>query len=165
LIIVRSALYGVWQESPLQHWSVHMSGIVVGIDSSSHSLTALEWAMREAAVHREPLTVVTVEIVAASGWGGSQVYAADYELRDKAQKAAEDAVAAIARKLGDAAPESVTVRALIGQPAEQMLEAAKDADHLILGRRGSGGFNRLTLGSVSSQVAHHAACPVTIVPD
>ena len=40
-----------------------------------------------------------------------------------------------------------------------MLEAAKDADHLILGRRGTGGFNRLTLGSVSSQVAHHAELP------
>jgi nucleotide-binding universal stress UspA family protein len=142
-----------------------MSGIVVGIDSSNHSMTALEWAMREAAFHGEPLTVVTVEVVVASGWGGSQVYGADYELRDKAQKAAEEAVAAIKTKLGDAAPASVTVKALIGQPAEQMLEAAKDADHLILGRRGTGGFNRLTLGSVSSQVAHHADCPVTIVPD
>ena len=142
-----------------------MSGIVVGIDSSNHSMTALEWAMREAAIHGEPLTVVTVEVVVASGWGGSQVYGADYELRDKAQKAAEEAVAAIKTKLGDAAPASVTVKALIGQPAEQMLEAAKEADHLILGRRGTGGFNRLTLGSVSSQVAHHADCPVTIVPD
>jgi nucleotide-binding universal stress UspA family protein len=142
-----------------------MSGIVVGIDSSSHSLAALEWAMREAAAHGEPLTVVTVEIVVASGWGGSQVYGADYELRDKAQKAAEEAVAATAKKLGDAVPQSVTVRAAFGQPAEQLLEAAKDADHLIIGRRGTGGFNRLTLGSVSSQVAHHAACPVTIVPD
>jgi nucleotide-binding universal stress UspA family protein len=142
-----------------------MSGIVVGIDSSSHSMTALEWAMREAAVHGEPLTVVTVEVVVASGWGGSQVYGADFELRDKAQKAAEEAVAAIKTKLGDAAPASVTVKALIGQPAEQMLEAAKEADHLILGRRGTGGFSRLTLGSVSSQVAHHASCPVTIVPD
>jgi nucleotide-binding universal stress UspA family protein len=142
-----------------------MSGIVVGIDSSSHSMTALEWAMQEAASHHEPLTVITVEVVVASGWGGSQVYAADYELRDKAQKAAEEAVASVAAKLGDAAPESVTVRALLGQPAAQMLEAAKDADHLILGRRGSGGFNRLALGSVSSQVAQHAPCPVTIVPD
>jgi nucleotide-binding universal stress UspA family protein len=142
-----------------------MPGIVVGIDSSSHSLAALEWAMREAAVHDAPLTVVTVEVVAASGWGGSQVYAADYELRDKAQKAAEEAVAAATQKLGDGAPKSVTVKAVLGQPAEQMLEAAQDADHLILGRRGSGGFNRLILGSVSSQVAHHATCPVTIVPD
>ena len=142
-----------------------MSGIVVGIDASSHSMAALAWAMREAAGHRAPLTVITVEIVAVSGWGGSQVYPADYELRDKAQKAAEEAVAATAKSLGEAAPEPVTVQALLGQPAEQLIEAAKDADQLVLGRRGTGGFSRLTLGSISSQVVHHASCPVTIVPD
>jgi nucleotide-binding universal stress UspA family protein len=142
-----------------------MSGIVVGIDASPHSMAALTWAMREAAVKNVPLTVITVEIVAASGWGGSQVYGADFELRDKAQKAAEEAVAATAKSLGGAAPASVTVRALLGQPAEQLIEAAKGADQLILARRGTGGFNRLTLGSVTSQVVHHAECPVTIVPD
>ena len=142
-----------------------MSGIVVGIDASSHSMAALQWAMREAAVNRAPLTVITVEIVAASGWGGSQVYGADYDLREKAQKAAEEAVAATAKSLGEAAPESVTVRALLGQPAEQLIEAASDADQLVLGRRGTGGFSRLTMGSISSQVAQHASCPVTIVPD
>ena len=142
-----------------------MSGIVVGIDASSHSMAALAWAMREAAVKKAPLTVVTVEVVAASGWGGSQVYPADYELRDKAQKAAEEAVAATAKSLGGDAPESVTVQALLGQPAEQLIEAAKGADQLILARRGTGGFNRLALGSVTNQVVHHAECPVTIVPD
>ncbi len=112
-----------------------------------------------------PLTVVTVEIVAASGWGGSQVYGADFELRDKAQKAAEEAVAAATKSLGDAAPPSVTVQALLGQPAEQLIEAAKGADQLVLARRGTGGFNRLMLGSVTSQVVHHADCPVTVIPD
>ena len=142
-----------------------MSGIVVGIDASSHSMDALNWAMREAAVKNVPLTVVTVEIVAASGWGGSQVYGADYELRDKAQKAAEEAVAGAAKSLGADAPQSVTVRAVLGQPAEQLIEAAKGADQLVLARRGTGGFNRLTVGSVTNQVIHHAECPVTIVPD
>jgi nucleotide-binding universal stress UspA family protein len=142
-----------------------MSGIVVGIDASTHSMAALNWALREAAVKQVPLTVVTVEIVAASGWGGSQVYGADFELRDKAQKAAEEAVAAATKSLGDATPPSVTVQALLGQPAEQLIEAAKGADQLVLARRGTGGFNRLMLGSVTSQVVHHADCPVTIIPD
>jgi nucleotide-binding universal stress UspA family protein len=142
-----------------------MSGIVVGIDASSHSMDALNWAMREAAVKNVPLTVVTVEIVAASGWGGSQVYGADYELRDKAQKAAEEAVAGVTQSLGADAPQSVTVKAVLGQPAEQLIEAAKGADQLVLARRGTGGFNRLTVGSVTNQVIHHAECPVTIVPD
>ena len=59
----------------------------------------------------------------------------------------------------------MTVQALLGQPAEQLIEAAKDADQLVLGRRGLGGFSRLMLGSVTSQVVHHATCPVTIIPD
>ena len=142
-----------------------MSGIVVGIDASTHSMAALNWALREAAVKQVPLTVVTVEIVAASGWGGSQVYGADYELRDKAQKAAEEAVAGVTQSLGADAPQSVTVKAVLGQPAEQLIEAAKGADQLVLARRGTGGFNRLTVGSVTNQVIHHAECPVTIVPD
>jgi len=41
-----------------------MSGIIVGVDGSSHSQVALEWAMQEAAARREPLTVITVEQVA-----------------------------------------------------------------------------------------------------
>ena len=141
-----------------------MSGIVVGIDASSHSMAALSWAMRAAAARNVPLTVVTVEVVVASGWGGSQVYGADFELRNKAQTAAEEAVANTAKTLGDGAPKDVTVKALLGQPAE-LIEAAKDADQIVVGRRGVGGFGRLLLGSVTSQVVHHANVPVTIVPD
>jgi nucleotide-binding universal stress UspA family protein len=51
-----------------------MSGIYVGIDGSSHSQVALEWAMREAGIRHEPLTVIAVQEVPASGWGGLVVY-------------------------------------------------------------------------------------------
>jgi nucleotide-binding universal stress UspA family protein len=53
-----------------------------------------------------------------------------------------------------------------GLPAEELLEAAADtdADMIVVGARGTGGFKKLLLGSVSSHLAHHAHCPVVIVP-
>jgi nucleotide-binding universal stress UspA family protein len=51
-----------------------------------------------------------------------------------------------------------------GAPARVLLEAASDADLLVIGSRGLGGFRGLLLGSVGQQCTHHAPCPVVIVP-
>jgi nucleotide-binding universal stress UspA family protein len=61
-------------------------------------------------------------------------------------------------------PESVTVMAVHGFPVEELINAASDADMIVLGSRGAGGFTRLMMGSVAGQVAQHAHCPVLIVP-
>ncbi len=58
----------------------------------------------------------------------------------------------------------MTVRAVSGVPAGELIKAAEGADPLVVGSRGSGGFGQLRLGSVSSQVTHHATCPVVVVP-
>ena len=51
-----------------------------------------------------------------------------------------------------------------GTPAHELLSAAKDADLIVVGSRGAGGFTRLLMGSVSTQVSHHAHCPVVVIP-
>jgi nucleotide-binding universal stress UspA family protein len=61
-------------------------------------------------------------------------------------------------------PDSVTVKAVHGFPVEELITAGQDADMIVLGSRGAGGFTRLMMGSVADQVAHHAHCPVLIVP-
>jgi nucleotide-binding universal stress UspA family protein len=53
--------------------------------------------------------------------------------------------------------------AVEGQAADVLLQEAQDADLLVVGNRGRGGFASLLLGSVSQQVVHHASCPVIIV--
>jgi nucleotide-binding universal stress UspA family protein len=140
-----------------------MSGIYVGIDGSSHSQLALEWAMREAVIRREPLTVIAVHEVPTSGWGGMIVYPQDSELREESRKAAQEAVDKAAAQLGGEAPSSVTVQATIGLPATELIELSEDADLLVIGSRGAGGFTRLIVGSTSAQVSQHAHCPVVIV--
>jgi nucleotide-binding universal stress UspA family protein len=141
-----------------------MSGIFVGVDGSTHSQVALDWAIREAGIRQAPLTVITIHEVAASGWGGSLEFPADEVMRERDKKAVQEAVDKTAAQLGSAAPPQITVQALVGQPASLLIEASKDADLLVVGSRGTGGFSRLLLGSVSNQLAEHARCPVTIIP-
>jgi nucleotide-binding universal stress UspA family protein len=66
--------------------------------------------------------------------------------------------------LGGAAPASVTVGVASGSVVEELINAAKDADMLVVGSRGAGGFTRLMMGSVSSLVTQYATCPVVIIP-
>jgi len=143
-----------------------MPGIVVGVDGSRNARSALEWAMKEAAIKHAPLTVLTVHPVAASYWTGNPIiYPADESEVEKIRQAAEEAVQQAASQLGEAKPPSVTVQAVNGLPAAELINTSRDADQLVVGARGGGGFARLLMGSVSSQVVHHAACPVTVVPD
>jgi nucleotide-binding universal stress UspA family protein len=140
-----------------------MPGVVVGVDGSSHSQRALEWAINEAAVRRAPLTIVTVHQLVA-GYTGPVAYPGDSKEATDQGAAAQQAADKILEGLGESRPASVTVEARSGFPAEQLVEASKDADILVLGSRGIGGFSRLLMGSVSSQVVHHAYCPTVIVP-
>ncbi len=142
-----------------------MSGIVVGIDQSAHAHEALTWAMREAAVRGSALTVMTVIPAMMSTFSGRQLSVPDAEHAiASARQAADDAVVKAASEIGEQRPAAITVSAFTGYPAQALIDASRDADLVVVGSRGAGGFATLLLGSVSSQVAHHSACPVAIVP-
>lgn len=142
-----------------------MAGIVVGVDGSDHAHHALTWAMKEAAIRHVPLTVLAVHVVAASGWTGNPIILpGDQEDVDKIRHTVQETVEKTAAEIGQPQPPSVTVRAMDGFPAPELIEASRQADLVVLGSRGAGGFARLTMGSVSSQVVHHAHCPVVVVP-
>ena len=142
-----------------------MPGIIVGVDGSHHSRHALEWAIREAAVRHAPLTVLTVQQAVAGYWGEPVLYPGDQDLAERARKMAQEETDTALEKIDpESRPCSVTVRAVTGLPAEAILEAAADADMLVVGSRGTGGFKRLLMGSVSTQVTFHACCPVVVIP-
>jgi nucleotide-binding universal stress UspA family protein len=142
-----------------------MPGIVVGIDGSPNSERALDWAMRQAAAVRIPLTVITVHEVPKSYWGGIPVIGpADESLLGELRQAAEEMTQKVAGRLGDAGPASITVHAVNGFVVKELVDASQDADLVVVGTRDASSFTRLVMGSVSSEVVQHSACPVVIVP-
>ena len=140
-----------------------MPGIVVGVDGSGHSRKALERAASEAAVHHVPLTVLTVHQAVRDVYGSASHYGDDAALTEKAKEAAQAETDQVLAALGSQ-PASVTVTAVHGLPADELIKASEGADMLVLGRRGQGGFARLMMGSVTDQVSRHAHCAVLVVP-
>jgi nucleotide-binding universal stress UspA family protein len=140
----------------------NMPGIIVGVDGSAHSLRALDWALREAQIRSVPLTVIAVNPALVSYWGAvtyPEGKADQEHERQEVQAAVDKATSSLNGQL-----PQVTVTVTPGSPATRILEAAQDADMVVVGSRGSGGFSRLMLGSVSTQVAQHATCPVVVIP-
>jgi len=141
-----------------------MPGIIVGVDGSGHSQRALEWAMTEAAVRHMSLRVLTVHPAVVGYYGGVVTSPQDLELTETAQDAVKEETDKVLARLDGPHPESVTVSAVHGFPVEELINASKEADMVVLGSRGAGGFTRLMLGSTAGQVVQHAHCPVVIVP-
>jgi nucleotide-binding universal stress UspA family protein len=141
-----------------------MSGIIVGVDGSGHSQRALGWAMREAAIRQVPLTVITVSEAIRGYYTGMASYPDDAARTEETRQLAQAETDKVLAGLDGPRPDWVTVKAVHGFPVEELINAGQDADMIVVGSRGAGGFNRLMMGSVAGQVAQHAHCPVLIVP-
>jgi nucleotide-binding universal stress UspA family protein len=138
--------------------------VVVGIDGSADAAAALGWAAAEARLRGSRLLVVHAwkpvyaDVLLAGPLGGfSTAGGSDM------QRAAEELLAKATAGL-DAEGLEIERRAVEGGAPEVLVSAAAAADLLVVGSRGHGGFAGLLLGSVSQQCAHHAHCPVVIVP-
>jgi nucleotide-binding universal stress UspA family protein len=140
-----------------------MSGITVGVDGSHHAHKALDWAMAEAALRKVPLTVVTVNEVAATHWTGQPIVMPEDKQRlDTDQHAVEELVTEAAKRLSGEQPQ-ITITAVNGFPANVLIDASTAADLVVVGNRGGGGFPKLALGGTATKVVHHANCPVVVV--
>jgi nucleotide-binding universal stress UspA family protein len=167
-----------------------MARIVVGVDASPGALGALAWAADEARLRLASLQVVHAyhaqglaaplyypsmealpgQAAAAGARPPEEEPAETLEQRAQFQAAvrrqAEDLLEQLLHEL-DETIEGIDVRRSVLEdrhPAEALIELSADADLLVVGSRGRGGFTSLLLGSVSHQVVLHARCPVVVVP-
>jgi nucleotide-binding universal stress UspA family protein len=110
--------------------------------------------------------VLTVDQAVPGYWGAPAACPGDQDLTSQAREVAQKETDSALEQAGPGSrPPSVTVQAVTGLPGGALLQAAVGADMLVVGSRGAGGFRRLLLGSVSTQVTHHARCPVAVIPD
>ncbi|MFD0368006.1 universal stress protein [Streptomyces sp. NPDC059071] len=136
------------------------SPLVVGVDGSDASLTALDWGVDEAVRHGLPL-----RIVHASLWeryeGVVPTWATD---RPSGQVLAENIVGVAAERARRRAPDlSVTTDVLAEDPSTGLLREGRNGSILVVGSRGRGEFADVLLGSVGLLVAARAHCPVVVV--
>lgn len=139
-----------------------MKKIVVGIDGSENSRRALDWAVAEARLRGDRLCVLHAwHQVYASGYPLTPL-AYDPEIYEKAAHAVMSEMLESVDTSGLAAPVETTI--VQSGAATALIAAGHDADLLVVGARGTGGFLGLVLGSVATQVTSHAPCPVVVVP-
>jgi nucleotide-binding universal stress UspA family protein len=139
--------------------------VVVGVDGSTASQAALRFALVDAARRGVGVRVVSAFVPPeywAVSYGLSSLPTLD-ELAGDCEQVGRDAVAAVVALEPELGEVPVELVALPGPAAKALIEQARDADLLVLGHRGRGGFKSAVLGSVGLHCVLHATCPVTIV--
>ena len=157
--------------------------VVVGVDGSHASRSALRFAAAEARLRGARLVVLTATVGAAvTGAVDAATSATDPDMASMVTALMAPAVHATLRhfpapvdlardlaeamvhqELGDAPKLAVRVEPYDGTPAEALVERSHSADLVVVGARGQGGFEGLRLGSVADQVRRHASCTVVVV--
>jgi nucleotide-binding universal stress UspA family protein len=162
--------------------------IVVGVDASPEARRALAWAAAEARLRQAVLQVVHAyhakSLAAPVYFGSTHTWdaavgaagepppelTASVQRREAFEEAvrsqADELLETLIGELGETV-SGVQVQQTVVEdrhPAEALVQLSVDADLLVVGSRGRGGFSELLLGSVSHAAVLHAACPVVVVP-
>lgn len=133
--------------------------VVVGVDGSEGSKTALRWAANYARRGGARLLAVGAWQYPAMYYG----YTVAIPEADLAAETERTVRTTISDVLGGEPDVAIEVRIAQGPAAEVLLDAASGADLLVVGSRGHGAFTGMLLGSVSNHVVHQASCPVVVV--
>jgi nucleotide-binding universal stress UspA family protein len=140
--------------------------VVVAVDGSPAARRALAWASDEAQRLHRPLHVLRAHAAAAESAGAGLRTPMPAGAVAQLRADLVDALADDVTRAHEVAPElEVTSELAAEGPAKAIIEASRRAHTVVLGARGLGGFRALLLGSVSTQVAMHAHCPVVVIKD
>jgi nucleotide-binding universal stress UspA family protein len=136
--------------------------VVVGIDGSPQSRAALSWAVRYA-------ELIGARVRAVAVWHQPMQFA-EASLAPMSEDFANEA----RRWLADALPDDtgegsepqveIETRIEQGEPTHVLLGHASTAELLVLGNHGRSPLGAMVLGSVAQRCAHHAPCPLLLVP-
>ena len=134
--------------------------IIVGVDGSPSSQAAFRWAIRQAR-----LTGGGVKAVTAWHYPVAYGYPVPVSPLSSAEEIAERvlriAIAEIEQDPGEPVP--ITGKIVEGNAARVLLEESREADLLVIGSRGHGGFAEALLGSTGQHCVHYATCPVVVI--
>ncbi|HTQ17721.1 universal stress protein [Mycobacterium sp.] len=144
-------------------------GIVVGVDGSPSSTTAVQWAIRDAELRNVPIKLVHVVAPMVTAGVGSLDIAASAEYvrlqQEQAQQIVEQAHKVATEAASPGRAPNVTSEVLHARVVPALVEVSEQADMLVVGCRGYGAVSQALLGSVGSGLTHHAHCPVAVIHD
>lgn len=134
--------------------------VTVGVDASPDCAPALAFAADETARRKNGVAIIHAWSVDASQTMRDTYADTEAAARDAAARLLADAAAAVRRQCTELVVEERLMHTL--DPALALIEASQEADLIVVGSRGRGGFTGLLLGSVSQALLHHAHCPVVV---
>ncbi|MDR3661009.1 MAG: universal stress protein [Mycobacterium sp.] len=142
-------------------------GIVIGIDGSADGEAALRWAVGDAMLRHQQITLVHVVSPLVGGYSGigmsTPVWPQDLNEWQQAHgRQVLDEAAQMARSIAGQGLQ-IDTKISFGAVVPTLVELSTRTDMMVLGSRGLGAFNRVLLGSASSALVHHAHCPIVLV--
>lgn len=146
--------------TPIEH-----PGIVVGVDGSPASKVAVDWAARDAAMRKVPLTLVHVANGVVAPWSQAPLPTGFGEWQQqRGHQFIDDAIRVAAEATIETGPVQVKTEMYYSATVPTLVDLSKEAEMVVVGSRGQGAFGSL-LGSVSTGLVHHAHCPVAVIHD
>ncbi len=139
--------------------------VVVGVDGSEQSTRAAAVAADLCRCHGAHLHLITV-VRPPEGWWGIVGSPPPADAISSSMSQAQQGILDVATESIDLEGVEWDASEEIGEPATALADVCREreADVLVVGRRGAGLMERLVIGSVADRLAHYAPCPVLIVP-